>query len=220
VADGLHPFPVPGGDNPEWPDRRSIDSREFAESVAEGLFDLERREAIPKEFGLKVLVTVIALFGVWKFFADRNAEALARAQSRSLGYIERFGGKDMVDARAELIKFWRKYPEFAAFVRQKKGEITEREYSNFVATTYPVYPGRTEMDNALFRIVFYDEVAYCRTASTCNVEILDSYFCNYVVRHARDYAPFYAQISAEIGSTGLNKEMQAFAANCPVQSRP
>jgi hypothetical protein len=178
---------------------------------------LTRREKI--ELGLKVLATAIAFFGVWKYFADRNAEALARAQSRSLGYIERFARNDIVEARAELMKFWRKYPEFAAFVRQEA--ITEREYSNFVAATYPIYPERAEVDKALFRIlVFYDEVAYCRTARTCNVEILDAYFCDYVVRHARVYAPFYARISAEIGSAGFDKKMQALAEKCRDQSQP
>lgn len=60
VAEGLRPFPVPGaGDNPEWPDMRSIDAREFAESIAERLFDLERREAIPK-----VMPHAIRAFGL------------------------------------------------------------------------------------------------------------------------------------------------------------
>ena len=83
------------------------------------------------------IVYAIAFFGVWKYFADRNAEALAQAQSRSLAYIARFAGDDMVNARAELVKFWQQYPEFGAFARQ--GAITEREYSNFVAATYPTY---------------------------------------------------------------------------------
>jgi hypothetical protein len=48
VVDGLRPFPVPGGDNPEWPDIRRIEPPEFAKSIAERLFDLERREATPK----------------------------------------------------------------------------------------------------------------------------------------------------------------------------
>jgi hypothetical protein len=31
VVDGLRPFPVPGGDNPEWPDIRRIEPPEFVE---------------------------------------------------------------------------------------------------------------------------------------------------------------------------------------------
>ena len=37
---------------------------------------------------------------------------------------------------------------------------------------------------------------------------------------ARDYAAFYARMSSEIASTGLNKKLQAFAENCRQQSSP
>ena len=65
------------------------------------------------DLGLKVLMAAIAFFGVWKYFADRSAEALADAKARSLGYIERFADKEIVNSRAALVSYWRQYPEFA-----------------------------------------------------------------------------------------------------------
>ncbi|MGP0088751.1 MAG: hypothetical protein ACLPKB_02140 [Xanthobacteraceae bacterium] len=48
VSDGLRPFPVPIGENVEWPGICSIDPVEFSASIAERLYDLEKREAPPK----------------------------------------------------------------------------------------------------------------------------------------------------------------------------
>jgi len=59
IRDGQRPFPVPGGKNPKWPDAYSIDAREFANSIADRLFDLERREGPPK-----VLPHAIRAFGL------------------------------------------------------------------------------------------------------------------------------------------------------------
>jgi hypothetical protein len=59
IADGLRPFPFPQGKNSEWPDLRQIDPQEFAASIAQKLFDLERREESPK-----VMPHVIRAFGL------------------------------------------------------------------------------------------------------------------------------------------------------------
>jgi hypothetical protein len=162
---------------------------------------------------LKLLATAVAIFGVWKFFADRSAAELADARARSLSYIERFAADEMVEARADLADFWRSYPELAAWVRE--GQLTEREYVNFVATAYPAYGDRAAVDAALFRIlVFFDEVAYCRDAGLCDVAILDSYFCGHAVRQARVYGPFYERMSAEIGARRMDAGLQDLAAHC------
>jgi hypothetical protein len=165
------------------------------------------------EFALKVIATAIAAFGVWKYFADRSAAAAAEAKARSLGYIERFAGKDIVEARAELLQFWKSYPEFASVARQ--GDLTKREYANFVRAIYPAHPRRIELDQALFRMLtFYDEAAYCREAGLCDSEILDSFFCTHVTRHMRVYEPFYQRLSDEIGSRSLDQNLRRFGAGC------
>jgi hypothetical protein len=165
------------------------------------------------DLALKLTATLVALFGVWKFFADRSAAAVAEERVRSLSYIERFAADDMVEARADLAGFWRSYPEFAAQVREEA--LTQREYAGFVAAAYPAYGDRTSVDAGLFRmLVFFDEVAYCRDAGLCDVAILDSYFCGHAVRQARVYGPFYERMSAEIGARRMDAGLQVLAAEC------
>jgi hypothetical protein len=59
IVDGLRPFPVPRGEDAEWPGWKQIDLPEFAASIASRILDLEGREAPPK-----VLPHAIRAFGL------------------------------------------------------------------------------------------------------------------------------------------------------------
>jgi hypothetical protein len=63
IADGLRPFPVPNPgeekEEEEWSSITKIEPREFANSIADRLYDLEQRESAPK-----VIPHVIRAFGL------------------------------------------------------------------------------------------------------------------------------------------------------------
>lgn len=59
IIDGLRPFPVPQKGTSHWPTMSQIDFDEFAQSIAIRLYDLERRESMPK-----VMPHVIRAFGL------------------------------------------------------------------------------------------------------------------------------------------------------------
>ncbi|WP_171172966.1 hypothetical protein [Ruegeria sp. HKCCD8929] len=163
---------------------------------------------------VKVIATIIAIFGVWRFFDERAEEAQAAREDRALSYIARFGGSEMVAAREALLDFWRRYPDFAAEVRARS--LTPREYEGFVNAAYPVDPARSEVDAALFRIlVFYDELAFCHRAGTCDKAILLGFFCDYATQHNRTYAPFHARLAVEIGANDLGRHLDELADACP-----
>jgi hypothetical protein len=163
---------------------------------------------------VKIIAALVAVFGVWRFFDDRAESARVAREGRSLAYIARFGAPEMVTARTALLEFWRRYPQFAAEVRARA--LTPREYEGFVQAAYPADPARAQVDAALIRhLVFYEELAFCHRAETCDEAILTGYFCPYAVQHARLYAPFHARLAAEIGAAGLGQHLAAFAEACP-----
>jgi hypothetical protein len=163
---------------------------------------------------LKVIATLIAVFGIWRFFEERAQTARVAREERSLAYIARFGEPELVTARTALLDFWRRYPDFAAEVRART--LTPREYEGFVNTAYPVDTARAEVDAALVRLlVFYDEMAFCRRAGTCDETILFGYFCDYATQHARIYASFYARLAAEIGADGMGHHLDELVRACP-----
>jgi hypothetical protein len=163
---------------------------------------------------LKVIATLIAIFGVWSFFAQRAEAVRVAREERALAYIARFGGTDIVAARTALLNFWRRYPTFAAEVRSRA--LSPREYEGFVAAAYPTDAARTEVDAALMRLlVFYDEIAFCHRAGTCDKPILLGYFCSHATQHARVYAPFYARLAAAVGADGLDRHLDELARTCP-----
>ncbi len=59
IVDGFRPFPVPQGENAIWPDITQIDRNEYAASISERLYELERKENDPK-----ILPHVINAFGL------------------------------------------------------------------------------------------------------------------------------------------------------------
>ena len=168
------------------------------------------------ELALKIVATFIAVFGIWKYFADREATVSAEAKSRALGYIERFGGEDMIAARSVLADYWRDYPEFTTFIDQNP--LSERAFVNFVTSTYPQRSDKAAIDGALFRMrVFFDEIAFCREAGICDKPILDGFFCDYAMQHARIYGPFYRLLSVGMEQTDLQLQRLARACENTVQ---
>jgi hypothetical protein len=162
---------------------------------------------------LKVIATLIAIFGVWRFFEERAEAARVAREDRSLAYIARFGASEMVAARVALLDFWRRHPDFSAVVQARS--LTPREYEGFVNAAYPVDLGRAEVDAALLRVlVFYDELAFCHRAGTCDDQILMGFFCDYATQHARVYAPFHARLAAEIGSNDLSRHLDELVVLC------
>lgn len=162
---------------------------------------------------LKVIATIIAIFGVWKYFDGRSQAEIVAAQERSLGYVERFGDSTLVGARRQLLNFWQEYPQVGGAILD--GTMTSNSYRMFVSRFYRSYPNRKDLDNALFRItVFFDELYYCRNSSVCDSSILDSYFCDYAERFSSAYAPFYEIISNELGSRPVNARLTDLAATC------
>ncbi|HSJ97660.1 MAG TPA: hypothetical protein VLC53_11335 [Myxococcota bacterium] len=163
---------------------------------------------------VKVIATLIAVFGVWRFFEERADEARVAREERALAYIGRFGAPEMVAARTALLDFWRRYPEFAAEVRTRS--LTAREYEGFVNAAYPIDAARADVDAALVRLlVFYDELAFCHRAGTCDETILLGYFCAYATQHALIYAPFHARLAGEIGADDLGRHLDELARACP-----
>lgn len=163
---------------------------------------------------VKVIATLIAVFGVWRFFEERAEAARVSREERSLAYIARFGDPEMVAARTALLDFWRRYPDFAAVVRARS--LTPREYAGFVNVAYPADAARAEVDAALVRIlVFYDEVAFCQSAGTCDETILLGYFCDYATQHARVYEPFHARLATEIGADAVGLHLDELVRTCP-----
>ncbi len=163
---------------------------------------------------VKVIATLIAVFGVWRFFEERAEAARVAREDRALAYIARFGDPEIVASRTALLDFWRRYPDFAAEVRARS--LTPREYVGFVNAAYPVDANRAEVDAALVRLlVFYDELAFCHSAGTCDEAILLGYFCDYATQHARIYAPFHARLAAEIGANDLGRHLDELVRACP-----
>lgn len=162
---------------------------------------------------LKIVATLIAIFGVWKYFAEKDAAATAAAKARSIGFIERYASSDMRGAREALFSFWLAQESFVDHIRSNA--ITQREYGNFVRFSFPRYGDRKAMQSALFSLAnLYDQVFHCRAAGICDSAILDEYFCPIAAQQQRIYGPFYEILRAGVASTDFGLSLQRYRDSC------
>ena len=80
---------------------------------------------------LKIAATLVAIFGVWKYFEDRSEGARNAARAESLGIVRDYSSSSALAARASLVEFWRSQPEFTRFIANAD-TISSNEYNNFV----------------------------------------------------------------------------------------
>jgi len=85
----------------------------------------------PIELSLKIAATLVAIFGVWKYFEDRSEGARNAARAESLGIVRDYSSSSALAARASLVEFWRSQPEFTRFIANAD-TISSNEYNNFV----------------------------------------------------------------------------------------
>lgn len=171
------------------------------------------------DYFLKILAMLIALFGVWKYFADKDAAVDAAAKAKSISYIHSYASGNMRDAREVLFSFWVSQDAFIDHVRSNK--ITHRDYENFVRFVLPRYENPKALQGALFSLAnLYDQIIHCRESAICDAAILDDYFCPIVVQQQAQYGPFYEVLRADVASKDFGKSLERYAGFCGDRGRP
>ncbi len=170
-----------------------------------------RKSAI--ELALKIIAILIAAFGIWQYFAEKEGAQAAAAKERSIAYIEGFASPDMGSAREVLFSFWLSQESFVRHIQSNA--ITERSYVKFIHFAFSHYDDRNEMLSALFLLAnMYDQIFYCREAGICDTIILDDYFCPIATKQLAVYGPFYKILSGSVGSTDFGSGLKKYAGSC------
>ncbi|MCP5075609.1 MAG: hypothetical protein GY947_20255 [Rhodobacteraceae bacterium] len=166
------------------------------------------------DLAFKIVAAFIAVFGVWKYFADRDDAVSAAAKASSIVFIDKYASANMVKSREALFGFWLKQDAFVAHIRANA--ITPREYKNFIRFALPRYGARKVMQSALFSLAnLYDQIYHCRQAKICDDAILDDYFCPRVAQQQKIYGPFYDLLRADVASADFGLGVLRYAKACP-----
>ncbi len=166
------------------------------------------------DLGLKIFAAGIAAFGVWKFFADQALTRDLSARAESLRVVRDFSGSSMIDAREELTRFWRNYPEFISST-DEHNVVSNREYRGFVRSAMKTYSGAEQLSTALFRLNDYYETLYlCRLSNICDAQLLDTFRCDTAVAHQRYYADFFNELNRAIGGDDFGVSLASYATSC------
>lgn len=165
------------------------------------------------ELALKFVGAAIAVFGVWKFFSDRDLAVEAEKRSKALSYIEAYGNAEMIETRNVLFDFWKGNDTFVDHMRANL--VSDRTYVLFARVTLDEYPETEAFQAAVYRLAnFYEQVWHCRIAELCNPEMLDDYFCDRVTLQAGAYQPFLTELSNRSGYESFGSTLGDFQTSC------
>ncbi|MEX0343945.1 MAG: hypothetical protein AB3N20_03415 [Rhizobiaceae bacterium] len=166
------------------------------------------------DLALKLVATGIALFGVWKYFDDREHARISEARKASLAVIDEYSSAEMIAIRRSLVGFWQDNQKFIAFIR-KADKIGKREYNNFILRALPRYKDfETVRENLYLLSNYYDRLYYCRDSEVCDRQLLDRFNCPILANFAIVYGPFFDVINRTIHSSHYGKSMRDYANAC------
>lgn len=154
------------------------------------------------------------MFGIWKYFADRDEAVSAASRKESLGVIRLYSSGELIDARESLLKFWENQHEFSSYI-STADKISKNEYFAFVKYIFPRSADDDRLKHALFQLNDYFDTAYhCRTATICDAGILDNFLCKKADKLYRIYEPFYAVLNRQISSHEFGESLKSYSEVC------
>ncbi len=165
------------------------------------------------DLGLKLLAGAVALFGVWKYFADIEHERRIDARGRALEMIERYGAAEMREARRALFEFWVSRPEIVAYL--EAGPVSARAYGNFIRAAFAEQGAGPDLNRALYRVSgFFDELHFCIESEVCDRDIALRYFCPAATRLDPLYAPVIEGLRLRSGYDAYGAGLSETARSC------
>ena len=128
------------------------------------------------ELALKVIATLVALFGVVKYFVDNDRTHKAQLSSNSLEFIERYSASELLKDRKTVLDFWIENSEYLDALL--KHGVRKSIYEDQVYALVLKSKRSDELFNSIFRLGnFFDQVHFCKSGSIFNEQMLETYFC-------------------------------------------
>ncbi|WP_143071580.1 hypothetical protein [Tranquillimonas rosea] len=172
------------------------------------------REAVHAriDIGLKVLATVIAMFGVVKYFhALGVAEDLAR-KGESRAVIAAYSSENMQVARTALVHFWVGQPSFLGMEDVANG-ASGRAY--FALARKKLANGDEALWQSLFTVSsYFDDAWFCRSSTLCDQEILDEFVCSKSLAINKTYREFFNAMNVQLRASSFGKSLAKYSGVC------
>lgn len=168
------------------------------------------------ELGLKVIATLIALFGVGKYFFDLSLDRQLSAKAAALERINRLSAGDVDAARNILFQFWLENAQVVTLLREQS--VTERAYTNFIITAFDGAENRLDLIQSIYSLSqHYDDVFFCLDSSLCDSGMMLEYYCPRVSVTYRAYGPIIQTLRDQSGYSSFGAGIQALSELCALR---
>jgi hypothetical protein len=169
------------------------------------------------ELVLKIVGACIAVFGVYKFFADRADAREIERQSRALSYIESYGGGPIRESREVLFDFWLSRADFVKHASEQT--ISARAYRGFLLLAFDRDPNQQRLRQSLYVLSnFYDQIYFCYLNKLCNRPMIRAYFCDKTSKFSSLYMPMIEELQVRSGTVEFGEGARELSKTCEQQA--
>lgn len=142
----------------------------------------------------KIATVFVAVFAAAQYSIDIYRSKIDSRRLEAISYIERYAEDEMLNARMDLLQFWRERGEFAELV--SSGAVSAENYGYFLLDQLDQdEPARA----AAMRIgYFLDELYFCYLSRTCDRSMILEYFCPQAIGQERGYFRYLREHDARL----------------------
>ncbi|WP_425051750.1 hypothetical protein [Psychromarinibacter sp. S121] len=142
----------------------------------------------------KIATVFVAVFAAAQYSIDIYRSKIDSRRLEAISYIERFAEDEMLNARMELLQFWRERGEFAELV--STGAVSADNYGFFLIEQLDK---EETARAATMRIgYFLDELYFCYQSRTCDRSMVLEYFCPQAIGQERGYFRYLREHDARL----------------------
>lgn len=147
------------------------------------------------ELAIKALTLVVAVFGIYQYFADRRVARELAARQAAIQYVTEYNSAENRGHRQRLSEFWMRNAD--AFLWIQKNGSSRQDYESFLLSAFENDKQSRELLTAVYSITnFYGQIALCQSTGVCDSEVINSNFC----KSAKDFNERYQAIFVQIGA--------------------
>jgi len=173
-----------------------------------------RRNAQAIDTVSKVGGVCLAVFWVAQYTIDVVRSDRQSARNESISYIKRFSEDDILDARMELLNFWKGRERLASMA--VTGSISSQNYGYVLLKQLDSTP---QAQGQLKRLgYFFDELYYCYVSDICDHALVESFFCPHAIGNESSYFQFLRESDARLVGRDLYLGVKELARLCQISN--
>jgi hypothetical protein len=165
------------------------------------------------ELAIKALALLVAAFGIYQYFADRQVARDLAARGAALQYVANYDSVELRSHRQKLSEFWIRNADALLWI-QKNGS-SEGDYQSFLLSAFENDKYSRDLLTSVYSLTnFYEQVSLCQTTEVCDADVITKHFCSSAKDFQQRYDAIFVQIAAISGTPDFGNGVRQTGRRC------